>query len=119
MSTRAIIKIEGIEYAQVYKHWDGYPKATYPWLLEFNQSFSAARGCDPEYKFAQLLRDSSRSSEEFNLDPSPHTGWGVIEYFGYWNQEYEYLLKLDGSVLVKDIGHDECFREVRSEELEQ
>lgn len=39
MATRAVIKIEGVNFAQIYKHWDGYPEATLPWLEAFNSSF--------------------------------------------------------------------------------
>ena len=54
MATRCTIKIEGIDYAKVYKHWDGYPDATLRWLEEFNRNFSKNRGDDPAYKLAQL-----------------------------------------------------------------
>lgn len=29
MGTRSIIKVEGINYAQIYMHWDGYPDHGY------------------------------------------------------------------------------------------
>ena len=103
MGTRAIITIEGTTVA-VYKHYDGYPKSTLPWLEKFNQQFTEKRGEDPTYKVAQLLRDSIRSQEEFNLDPSWLTGWGVVNItpeeeptYDMW-QEYEYVLRNDGSV---------------------
>ena len=70
MATRATIKVEGIESVKVYKHWDGMPKHTLPWLKKFNKDFTKARGDDPDYKFAQLLRSSARDAEEFGLDAS-------------------------------------------------
>ena len=39
MATRCVIKIEGINFAQVYKHWGGYPDATLAWLEDFNKRF--------------------------------------------------------------------------------
>ena len=101
MSTNAIIKVEGVQYAMVYKHWDGYPDATLPWLQDFNTRFFTKRGDDPEYKFAQLLRDSAMSAEQYDLDPSTETGWGVFSYGEPpVGAEYEYILKRDGSVVV-------------------
>ena len=44
MATRCTIKIEGVEYAKIYKHWDGYPEANYIWLKEFNDRFNKERG---------------------------------------------------------------------------
>lgn len=101
MSTNAIIKVEGVQYAMLYKHWDGYPDATLPWIQNFNTRFTASRGDDPEYKFAQLLRDSALSADQYNLDPSTETGWGVIPYGKHPTAEYEYILKRDGSVVVQ------------------
>jgi len=99
MSTNAVIQVEGIDFAEVYKHWDGYPEATLPFLEAFNKDFAKHRGDDPTYKFAQLLRDTVRRQDEFNLDPSCHTGWGVYaKDEGYW--EFKYILKSDGSVEV-------------------
>lgn len=74
MATRAVIKIEGVTFAKVYKHWDGSPDSTLDWLLNFNKEFTEKRGNDPSYKFAQLLRDSSFSCKTFDLDPSRFTG---------------------------------------------
>ena len=97
MATRAQIKIEGITYAKVYKHWDGYPSDMLPWLEKFNQDFTENRGDDPEYKFAQLLRNSVRVEDEFGLDNSEHTGWGVIPYNSS-PDAYTYTLHRDGKV---------------------
>jgi hypothetical protein len=96
MATRSTISIIGITYASVYKHWDGSPKSTLPWLEKFNKEFTEKRGDDPEYKFAQLLRSSVRMAEEFGLDGSTETGWGVVP-FGC-TEEYNYFLHPDGSV---------------------
>jgi hypothetical protein len=101
MATRATIKIEGISFAKVYKHWDGSPKTMLPWLEEFNHRFTEVRGDDPEYKFAQLLRSSTEP--EFQLDPSKSTGYGIIPYDSTSGEEYEYLLKADGSVTYNQI----------------
>jgi len=102
MGTHAVIQIEGIKYAEVYKHWDGSPDSTLEWLESFNERFQEERGTDPKYKFAQLLRSSINDAEKFNLDKSLFTGWGVME--GNSSQEewkYLYILKDDGSVEVK------------------
>jgi len=102
MATRSIIKIEGSK-AVIYKHWDGSPKATLPWLKKFNKAFAKNRGDDPEYKVAQLLRDSVRSGDEFHLDSSEYTGWGVyVDTDGKidMDQDYTYILKTNGEVLV-------------------
>ena len=101
MATRCTIKIEGINYAKVYKHWDGYPDATLGWLRVFNHEFTKERGDDAEYKFAQLLRSSARDAEKYNLDASLHTGWGVIPFEDNWSEEFEYTLHKDGSVTYK------------------
>jgi hypothetical protein len=103
MGTRCVISVEGNCKAKIYKHYDGYPEGTLPWLEKFNKDFTLNRGMDPEYKFAQLLRDSVRSEKEFKLDPSKYTGWGIIGYDADCGQEYEYLLKNDGSVKCKKI----------------
>ena len=58
--TSCFIKIEGIEYAKIYKHLDCRPLSTklLKWLEHFNEEFLEERGDDPKYKFAQLLRSS-------------------------------------------------------------
>ena len=101
MATRCMIKIEGVKYAKVYKHYDGYPDATLKWLSEFNKNFTKNRGDDPSYKFAQLLRSSIRDCSVYDLDPSQYTGWGVFDFNDSWMEEYEYLLHKDGSVTYK------------------
>jgi hypothetical protein len=99
MATPAIIKVEGITFAQVYKHWDGYPENMLPWLTTFNEEFTKERGVDPQYKFAQLLRSSTE--ERFGLDDSKCTGYGVIPYSHTAGASFEYILKDDGTVEVK------------------
>lgn len=103
MSTRCTIKIEGVPTVKVYKHFDGYPEATLPWLQHFNAEFTKKRGDDPEYKFAQLLRSSSIDADTFHLDPSRETGWGVVPYEDSYGAEFEYTLKADGSVKVNEL----------------
>jgi hypothetical protein len=104
MSTHAIIKIEGFTACNIYKHWDGYPEHLLPWLTRFNENFKANRGIDPEYKFAQLLRDSVRSESEFNLDKSQFTGWGVTISDISDTDDYTYTLHNDGRVTFKEAG---------------
>ncbi len=98
MATRATIFIEGVEFAKVYKHWSGCPEDTLDWLKEFNKRFTQERGNDPEYKFAQLLRNSIKNAEKYKLDKSEFTGWGVFDYYADCGEEFLYLLKTDGSV---------------------
>lgn len=98
MATRATIKIEGLDFAKVYKHFDGYPSATLEWLQEFNKEFTDKRGDDENYKFAQLLRSSYRDAEKYNLDNSICSGWGVMPYDCECCEDYEYTLHSDGTV---------------------
>lgn len=101
MATRSTIKIEGVNFAKIYKHWDGYPDAMVDWLNEFNNHFNEKRGHDPEYKFAQLLRFSQREGQRFGLDMSNTTGWGVVPIDSDCSAEYEYILKKDGVIINK------------------
>ena len=100
MATRSTIKIEGINYAKIYKHWDGYPDAMLDWLTEFNNEFNKQRGDDPQYKFAQLLRFSQREGKKYNLDMSETTGWGGVPFFDDCWADYEYTLT-DKEVKIK------------------
>lgn len=100
MSTSALISVEDLDGVYLYKHWDGYPEATLPWLEEFNKDFSKNRGDDPEYKFAQLVRSSERDGDKFELDRSKYTGWGVTTIKEY-GVDYYYILKADGTVEVE------------------
>ena len=102
MGTRALIHVQGLPQVAVYKHWDGSPESTLPWLEKFNKEFAEKRGDDPSYKFAQLLRSSVRDAEEFGLDTSTETGWGVVANDGGdCGEEYTYTLLTDGRVIVK------------------
>jgi len=106
MATRGTIKIEGINYAKIYKHLDCYPQAMIEWLENFNNSFNKQRGDDPQYKFAQLLRSSQREGNIYNLDMSETTGWGVVEYDVDCGEDYEYTLT-NKEVIIKEINIDE------------
>lgn len=97
MATRSTISLEGFKPI-LYKHWDGYPEAMLPWLKKFNAEFTQKRGDDPHYKMAQLLRSSVFMKNEFSLDESQTTGYGVFEKFKDIGQEYSYILMKDGSV---------------------
>jgi hypothetical protein len=98
MSTNAVIRVEGLD-VELYKHWDGYPDATLEWLEKFHKDFNDRRGVDPQYEFAQLVRSSIRDADEFGLDESHYTGWGVSVKGGSY-YDYLYILKNDGSVEV-------------------
>ena len=108
MGTRAIIKIENIDVA-LYKHCDGAPDSTLPWLVEFHSDFLKNRGEDPCYEFAQLIRSSSnlKNVEKYRLGNSPYIGWGVITFNkldpDYMGAQYVYTLKLNGEIEVKEI----------------
>lgn len=99
MSTNAVIRLDGFNI-ELYKHWDGDPDSTKPWLEKFNKAFVKKRGDNLTYKFAQLLRSSVRMGEEFNLDDSDFTGWGVSKC-GEHYYDYLYVLKSDGTVTVE------------------
>lgn len=106
MGTSAAIFVKGLPGVCVYKHFDGYPEATLPWLTEFNSTFTTNRGDDPSYKFAQLLRSSARDAEKFNLDDSTTTGWGVLVTKDSPGCDFEYHLLRDGTVTII-VPHDE------------
>ena len=98
MSTRCTVKIEGLTFAKLYIHRDGYPEAKLPFLKDFNKDFESNRSKDVEYKFAQLLRATHRLQDEYVLDPSPYTGYGITPYASGAGEDYEYTLHIDGSV---------------------
>lgn len=104
MSTNALISVQNLKRVYLYKHYDGYPRRTLPWLQKFNKEFTERRGVDNSYKFAQLVRNSSHPDAiaEFGLDPSDTTGWGVFvseeSTFPKVGQEYMYQLNEDGTV---------------------
>jgi hypothetical protein len=101
MSTNAVIRVQGLPDVDVYKHFDGCPSSTLPWLEKFNEDFTKIRGDDPSYKFAQLLRSSAFDCEAFNLDQSKSTGWGVFNH-NLHEYDYLYILNTDGSVTVEE-----------------
>lgn len=103
MATRSEIIVEGVDEVKVYKHWDGYPSATLPWLEWFNKRFTARRGEQQGYKFAQLLRSSIADAKEYDLDDSRFTGWGVYPIGEDTGAEYIYTLNIDGSVTVEEV----------------
>ena len=95
MGTHCTIAVEGFGIAKVYKHYDGYPEATLPWLEKINLEFATNRGSDPEYKFAQLLRSSAWDYH----DDSRYTGWGVVDH--KQEEEYNYIFHKNGTVSYK------------------
>ena len=101
--SNAIIKIEGLDdyeldNAAIWKSFHGDPANTLPWLEKFNQDFFQMSGGDPICKFAQCLRSSVLCSEEFDLDASVTTGWGICG--DEWDADYIYTLMRDGTVTV-------------------
>ena len=103
MATRCSIIVDGIDTVKVYKHWDGAPESTLEWLQVFNKDFTDNRGFDnPEYKIAQLLRSSARDAKVYGLDPSKHTGWGILPIDNDAGEEFIYFLHVDGSVTVNN-----------------
>lgn len=118
MGTSALIFVEGHDAVKVYKHFDGDPDATLPWLTDFNAEFSEQRGDDPEYKMAQLLRSSARDAGKYNLDDSRFTGWGVVPMESNIGPNYAYLLKYDGTVEWLD-GSDQDLSRWPDEDYER
>ena len=103
MATRCSIIVDGIDTVKVYKHWDGAPESTLEWLQVFNKDFTDNRGFDnPEYKIAQLVRSSARDAKVYGLDPSKHTGWGILPIDNDAGEEFIYFLHADGSVTVNN-----------------
>jgi hypothetical protein len=94
MATRALITVKGTGI-YVYKHWDGYPEGMMPWLEKFHSEFMTERGWDQMYMLAQLLRSSVTMADEFSLDPSTSTGWGVTTSTDC-GQDYTYTLSETG-----------------------
>jgi hypothetical protein len=99
MGTHAVVRVEGFDGVELYKHYDGYPSSTLPWLERFNSEFTENRGDDVNYKFAQLIRSSVYLGTDFDLDDSRYTGWGVNTQ-GESHYNYLYVLKKDGTVEV-------------------
>jgi hypothetical protein len=102
MGTSASIRVQKVDYVEFYKHYDGYPEETLPWLKEFNERFVSNRGIDPSYKMAQLVRSSYEFTLDYDLDPSLFTGWGLVPYNSV-GVNYIYTLMDDGSVKVQKV----------------
>ena len=63
MSTRAQIKVQGSEI-MIYKHSDGYPSEVLPTLVDIMKTFIRARGNEPDYALAQIMRAFARRDEQ-------------------------------------------------------
>ena len=115
MSTNAYIQVEGTDII-LYKHWDGYPSATLPWLLAFHHKFLEERGQDENYEAAQLVRSSVLMAEEFDLDTSTVTGWGLSTGKITGEDKYEYLLCQNGTIKtngsVYKYGEEICYSDM-------
>ena len=95
MATRCLFTAPNCDFA-VYKHWDWYPEHILPWVLEFNKDFNNNRKYnDWEYKLAQLLRDSVRNWEKYNLDPSEYTWWWIVPLEYDYNYKYHLWEKVE------------------------
>jgi hypothetical protein len=53
------------------------------------------------------LRSSVDYEDEFYLDDSRITGYGIIEYDAQAGEEYEYILKKDGTIIVRESFYDD------------
>jgi len=93
-SAKIIINDPNLKNIAIYKHFDGYPSATLPWLLEFHKDYIKNKGWDPEYELAQLLRSSVRLAKKYSLDKSNYTGWGIINENDY-QTNFKYILDKD------------------------
>ena len=102
MATSCIIRVEGISYVELYKHFDGMPTSTLQWLEDFNAEASNALKDDITYKFAALVRSSIRDAEKYGLDDSKFTGWGIYPP-GKMAVDYIYTLKNDGRVTCEKV----------------
>jgi hypothetical protein len=112
MGTHAAIIVEGMELVKVYKHFDGDPDSTLPWLQDFNNKFNNERGEDPHYKFAQLLRSSIRDFNQYDLDAGEFTGWGVMPNNHDSGEDFTYFVLLDGTVRWAE-GYKESLKSVK------
>lgn len=116
MGTRCLIRFNDSENetgTMIYKHWDGYPSATVPWLVEKIKDFTEKRSnSDYSYFVAYLLKSISKDSEKFGLDDSLYTGWGFFKDDGLgknnklkdkYGVDYVYSIDLkDGIVKIGD-----------------
>jgi hypothetical protein len=108
MATRAIIHMDD-KTIGIYKHWDGYPEATLPWLEEFHEDFLKNQGWDPEYELAQLLRSTVRFQKKYGLDNDLYTGWGITTLEDASWIDYVYTLQKDGLILINGAPSEEYF----------
>lgn len=87
MSTRCQIAFSnGQESRTVYRHWDGYPSAVIPHLVEF-LAWSTC-GADVEYEAANFLYWSKLGLEERSVQ----LGFGVCDGVLHGDVEYFYLV---------------------------
>lgn len=112
MSTRAQIKVDGIDNVYVYKHSDGYPDGEHgvlAWLVPYVTKFLNNRGWDDEFLLARIMYEGMkideaaqaeyRSSNNSKLNTRLNaiydfTGWGIgPEIHG--DTEYLYVVKED------------------------
>jgi len=105
MGTKALINFKDEDSkphaVSIYKHWDGYPSATAPFIFHFAKEYYNNRGADVEYAVAQFLRWTITKGKEFGLDMSEFTGWGVFDkHAPKVGQEYTYTINL-GTHTVK------------------
>ena len=96
MSTSATITV-GTSGILIYKHWDGYKEGVLPWLVPFVREFMAKRGMDSEYMLARILERGIKVTG----DSDNVTGWGLTTSDAYC-ADFEYTVKQDGRVSVKD-----------------
>ena len=117
MSTRAQIKVQGSEI-MIYKHSDGYPSEVLPTLVGTMKVFIRARGNEPDYALAQIMRAFARRDEKrrqailaddeqkewHSIYKEPHmTGWG-LDCVVHGDIEYLYQVDLKkGRVIVNDL----------------
>lgn len=102
MSTSCTVKVEGVDFAKLYIHWDGYPDGQLEWLTNFSKDFAVNRGSDPAYKFAQLIRTTVSVNSEGKIERT-YTGYGVEEFDSSCGEEYEYTLHTDGTVTWEEM----------------
>lgn len=119
MSTRCHIRVKEANSklypCMIYKHSDGYPERTLPFLEKFTKRFFKERGDDAEYYLAQLLRhwaiEDQKESEnnewykenEKYLPKNQFYGWGVcLTSDPHGDIEYLYTVDLaTGKVTVE------------------
>ena len=98
MATRCTVRVVRVDFCKLYIHWDGDPSSKLPFLEKFNKEFTEKRGDDSSYKIAQLIRATALMQDEFNLDSSVTTGYGLVRANDDCGVDYEYVLNKDGTV---------------------